>query len=99
MMHEARVEAKKHQMLLLLVMGAPSISDPSTRRSWNEQSKKVFTQYVDLIMGIEISEEDKQEQEMMEFYENVVKKVKPTIHKNDSGNVSVKGVLDIFGKV
>jgi len=85
-------------MMLLLVMGAPTISDQATRRSWNEQSKKVFTQYVDLLMGIEVSEEDLQEKEMIEFYENVVKKVKPTIHKDKDGKLSVKGVVGIFGE-
>jgi hypothetical protein len=97
MLHESRVEAKKQQMMLLLVMGSPTFGNPSDRRSWNEQSKKVFSQYVNLLMGIEVSQEDMKEEEMVKFYEEVVKKSAPTMSKDRDGKLSVTGVAEVFG--
>lgn len=84
-------------MMLLLIMGAPFITDPSHRRSWNEQSKKIYTQFVNLLTGVEVSQEDLQEEEMVQFYEEIVKKTKPVMSKDKKGKLSVTGVGNIFG--
>lgn len=84
--------------MLLLIMGSPVFHNASDRRNWNEQSKKIYSQYVNMLMGNEISEEDLQEEEMLSFYENVVKATKPIMSKNSEGKLSVTGVDGIFGK-
>lgn len=82
--------------MLLLTMGSPMITDASARRTWNEQSQKAYSQYINLLMGIEVPEEDPEEQRMKDFYENVVKTAQPTLHKDGQGKLFVTGVDEIF---
>lgn len=97
MLHEAGVEAKKHQMLLMLTIGSRSFSDPSSARSWQENCRRLFSQYANMLIGIEVSEEDLQEEQMLEFYEQMVKQSKPVIHRSKDGKLSVTGVDNVFG--
>lgn len=97
MLHEAKIEAKKQQLMLMLVMGTPTFQNPADRRTWDERAKKIYTQYINFLMGIEVSEADSQEADMLTFYEEVVKKSKPVIRKDENGKLSVVGAAEVFG--
>lgn len=89
LMREAKVEAKKQLLPLLTAIGSPSITDPAMRSQWDRQAKKIFDDYVALLCGEEISESDREEKELIEFYETHIKKSKPVL----SGNSKSKGPL------
>lgn len=93
LLYEAKLEAKRHQLLLLTTMGAPFITDANDRREWDGQAKDVFDQFVSLLFGYEnvsIRSSKKMQEDMMrEFYEVRVKPSRPKLHKNQDGSVSV----------
>jgi len=89
LLREAKIEAKKQLLPLLTVIATPAIQDPGSKSQWDRQAKKIFDEYVSLLCGEEISESDREEKELLEFYENHIKKSKPVL----SGNSKFKGPL------
>jgi len=93
LLHETRVEAKKHQMLLLTTIGAPFITTDSARSSWDRQAKQAFEEYVSLMFGEEVTPNMREENEMMEFYMNKVKNSSPVLSGSSSkGNLVVSNL-------
>ena len=79
LLYEAKLEAKKHQMLLLLTIGAPSIEGESSRSQWNSQAKNVFDEYISLMFGEETTSKRKEEAEMLKYYMEKIKNSAPVI--------------------
>lgn len=89
LLHEAKVEAKKHQLLLLTTMGSTFISDASNRRAWDEQASQVFDEYVMLNLGLSTLPQDRETTLMQKFYSEVVKDSRPTLKRGKDGKLSV----------
>lgn len=91
---EARKEAKKHELLMLLAMASPNIANEN-RRTWNTGVKKSFEAYVSLLWGAEPNETSEEDDKMVEFYEEVVKKSTVVMTKTKEGLVAtgVPGVV------
>ena len=89
LIHEAKVEAKKHQLLFLNTLGSPFITDDSARRAWDKQAKETFDQYVMLLLGQDSIPENREEALMKEYYSKVVQKSKPKMHRDKDGKLFV----------
>jgi len=85
---EARVEAKKHELMMLIALGSANIDNNGQRREWNSSVKKSFTSYVSLLWGSEPKDISQEDEQLMEFYEDVIKKSKVTVRKTDQGLVA-----------
>lgn len=92
LLHEAKVEAKKHELALMIAMGTPVISDSAQRRTWDQTAKDTFDTYVMMLLGYEGKPENLQEQRMLQFYERVIKKSSPILRRDKSGKLSVKNL-------
>lgn len=93
---ETQLEAKKGEVLMLMALTNPSIDDPKRRREWGSTIRKIWTQYVSLLLNIEIPEKTDKEIEMMEFYQNVVKPSKPKLFRDKTGSLRVSGLDQLF---
>ncbi len=89
LIHEAKVEAKRHQLLLLTTLGSPFITDDSARRTWDKQAKEVFDEYVMLLMGQEALPVNKEEARMQKFYAESIQHSKPKLVRNKDGKLAV----------
>lgn len=88
---EARVEAKKHEMLMYLVIGSSRVP-AEKEREWGVAIKKSFESYASLLWGMEPKEVTEEEQEMLEYYEEVLKKSKVHIKLGHDGKLVATGV-------
>lgn len=89
------MEAKKTEFLLLMATTNPTFTEDNQYRDWAKSVKKVWKGYVSLLMNVELPENTDEEVKMLEYYETVVKKVKPKATKTESGTVAVSG-LDLL---
>lgn len=92
LLHEAKVEAKKHELALMIAMGTPVISDASQRRTWDQTAKDTFDTYVLMLLGFEGKPENLQEQRMMDFYQKVIKPSAPVLKKDKTGKLWVENL-------
>lgn len=69
-------------MLLLITMGCASTDSASSRSEWDKQAKTVFDEYVMLMFGEEVTSKQREEAEMLKYYEEVIKTSKPVIRIN-----------------
>lgn len=89
LIHETKLEAKKHQLSLMTALGSANINSES-RSEWNRQATQVFDEYVSLMFGEEITPARKEETEMLRYYEEKIKKSKPIMMGDSSkGNLTV----------
>ena len=92
LIYEAKLEAKKHQMLFLIGIGTPTFTDSSEGRKWDKQTKRVFDEYVTLLLGQEVVPVNSEEERMKEFYEKVISKSKPKLFKDREGKLKVENL-------
>lgn len=96
LIHENRLEAKKHQMLLLITMGSALISESGARSEWDRQAKAAFEDYVLLMFGEEVSPRAKEEADLLKFYEEKIKESKPVIRGSSSkGDLRVENLPEL----
>lgn len=96
MVKEAQLDAKKTQMAMLTVLTNPQIDDPSKRREWSEAVKKVWSEYLSLLLNTELPEHTEKELEMREYYESVVKKSELRLFKDKVGRLNVDGISKLL---
>jgi hypothetical protein len=94
MTRESQLEAEKMKLVMMQTITNPSFDDSGRARQWTENVKKVWTNYLSLQYGLEISEHNEKELHMLDYYSGVIKHLKPTYQKTAKGIV-VKG-LDIL---
>jgi hypothetical protein len=93
LIHETKVEAKKHQMMLLMTLGSAEITEKANRSSWDRQAKQVFDEYVMLMFGEEVTPKMKEEAGLLKFYQDKIAKSKPRIKKDSkNGKITVEGL-------
>lgn len=85
--HESKLEAKKHQLDLMIAIGTPTIVDAAQRRAWDQQAKEVFEDYVMLSFGHETKPKDNREEVLQEYYQKVIKPSAPRLYKDKSGKL------------
>jgi hypothetical protein len=92
MTRESQLEAEKMTFIMMQTMMIPTFDNQGKAREWSEKVKRVWSNYLALQYGLEISEHTEKELQMMEYYQSVVKHLKPTLEKNKDGNYNVKGL-------
>jgi hypothetical protein len=95
MTKESQLEVEKMKMSMLTALTNPNIADPNKARDWSSNIKKHWARYLALEFNTEMPEHTEKEVEMLEYYENVVKHMKPTLEKSGSG-YNVKGLDQLF---
>lgn len=95
LIHETKVEAKKHQMLLLITLGSAAMSDNSARSEWDRQAKQAFDEYVMMMFGEEVTPRMREEENLLKFYNEKIAKSKPLMTGSSSkGNLRVTNLPD-----
>ena len=95
LIHETKVEAKKHQMLLLITMGSAAMQGNSARSGWDRQAKQAFDEYVMMMFGEEVTPRMKEEAELLKYYTEKVAPSRPVITGSSSkGNLRVTNLPD-----
>lgn len=89
LLYEAKLEAKKHKLSLLIALGSPMFSDDSQRRIWDKEAKNTFDEYLMLMLGKEGLPEDSEEARMQEYYDKVLKNSAPKLRKDSEGKLVV----------
>lgn len=92
LVHEAKLEAKKNELLLLIALGTPTMLDDAGRRSWDTQVKEVFSGLVALLLGHETAPKNNDVEIIKNFYDKVVKHTSPVLSKSADGKLTVKGI-------
>lgn len=90
--YEARLEAKKHEMFAMATTSSRSHDNANDARKWSTAVKSVFNSFVSLLFGMEPDEKSQEEQELIEFYERVVKPSKVIITKDRKGKLTATGI-------
>jgi hypothetical protein len=88
--HKAKIEAKKIQLDLMIAVSNPSFSDAAKQRTWSEEAKSIFEDYISLLLGYQTKPRNVEEKEMLQFYTDVVKNSVPIVTKDSSGKLSAK---------
>ena len=82
---------------MLIALTNPTISDPNKHREWHKAIKGVWSGYISLLLGVEIPDQTKEELEMLEYYETVVKKAKLRLVKTGKkGGIGLEGLEQLF---
>lgn len=90
---EAQLEAKKTEMVMLMALTNPTIQDPAKHREWASAIKEIWTQYLSLLLNVEMPEHTKKEVEMLEYYQSVMKHSKLKLFKDKkTGKLQVSGI-------
>jgi len=92
---ENELEAEKMKIVMLNTLTNPTIEDPGKAREWSSTIKKHWARYLSLQFNTDIPEHTEKEIQMMEYYENVVKHLKPKLEKSAKG-LAVKGLSGLF---
>lgn len=92
---ENQLEAEKAKLLMLVALTNPTISDPNKARDWSGKVKKIWADYLALQFNTDMPVKNEKEAQMAEYYENVVKHLKPVIEKSSSG-YKVQGLNHLF---
>lgn len=97
LIHEQRTEAKKHELGLFMAIGlAPAHGD---RREWVGAAKRSFDAYAALLWGQEPQEHSVEEQKLIDYYTNVVKKSTLLARVNKDGGIEAAGdIIEILRK-
>lgn len=82
---ENQLEVEKAKMMMLVALTNPEIGDAGKYREWSSSVNKIWSSYLALQFGIEVSPETEKEIAMREFYETRVKNLKPKIEKAKKG--------------
>ena len=83
---ESEREIKKTQLLAIIAVQSLPAEDDRVKKLWKE--------YLALEYGLEIPEHSDQEMQMMEYYQKVVKHLKPQLSRKN-GQLTVSG----FGSI
>lgn len=95
MTKESQLEVEKMKLTMLIAITNPNTSDPNKAREWSATVKKHWSSYLSAQFSAELPEHTEKEVEMMEYYENVVKHLKPKLEKSGKG-LNVKGLDRLF---
>ncbi len=85
LLKEAQLEAKRTEFSMLTLLTNPAISDDSKRREWVKSVQSNWKNYLGLLFYTEIPEETKEEEQMRDYYNRVVSKLKPKLVKEEAG--------------
>jgi hypothetical protein len=88
---ESEKEAKKTYMLAMIAANSIQFTDQQAATEWEQKVKKIYNQYLGLEYGIEIPEHDERELQLLEYYQNTVKKLRPKL-VNEGGKLTVFGL-------
>lgn len=89
---EAQLEAKKTEMVMLMTLTNPTIQDPAKYREWSGSIKGLWTQYLSMLLNVELPEHTKKEVEMLEYYQNTMKHAKLKLSKDKAGKLKLSGL-------
>lgn len=78
MLHEDKLELKKLEFQMMIALTTPQFSEDGRARSWTENIRKIWRQTVGLTLFVDVPENSEEETQMMEYYANVVSKLRPT---------------------
>jgi hypothetical protein len=92
MMYESKLDAKKHELNLLIALASPFITETTQRRAWDTETKRVFNEYVSLMLGQEVVPVADEVKFMQEYYAKVVKPSAPTLTRGKDGKLAVTGL-------
>jgi hypothetical protein len=91
--HQERlVEAKRAEFLMLITSSNPQFSDAAKHREWGQMSREVWKEYVGLLTNTEMSSKSAEDEKLLEYYERVVKHVKPSARMDKNGTIIVTGI-------
>jgi hypothetical protein len=93
---ESEKETKKTQLLALLVANSVDFGSTQSANAWESKIKNLWNRYLALEYGIELAPEKEKELNMLEYYQGVVQKLKPTLY-NDKGSLVVTGFDSLLG--
>lgn len=79
---ENQLEAEKMKFTMLTALTNPNLQDSGKYREWSDTLKKVWSSYLSYQFGIDVPKETEDEIKMREYYETVVKHVKPKVRRN-----------------
>lgn len=88
---ESQLEAEKMKFVMMATMTTPVFDDAGKAREWSEKVRKTWSTFLSLQYGLEVSEHNEKEIQMLEYYESVVKHLKPTLEKTTKG-YNVRGL-------
>lgn len=92
LLKEADIETRRLKFEMLQLMMAPGI-DPEKKRQWSELVGDTWKEYLGALYNIEIPDRTEKEQEMLDFYEKVVKHLKPEMYQDEkTGAIRVRGL-------
>lgn len=96
MFREAKLEAKKAEMFMLMTLTNPDLDNPNQRREWGSTVKDLWSEYLAMLMNVEMPEKTEKEVEMLEYYQSVVKKAKLKLFKTRDNRLNVSGVEQLL---
>ena len=88
---ESEREIKKTQFLAFIAMNTMQASTQEALSEQNGKIKKVWNKYLELEYGLELPEQTEKEILVAEYYDKVVKKLKPRLVRK-KGKLSVEGI-------
>jgi hypothetical protein len=97
MTREAELEAEREKLTMLNTLSNPTFSDESKAKAWEKEIQRTWSSYLHKLFHVELSEESQKDIEMLEFYNKVVKYMRPKLRQTKSGKLVVDGLkgLDV----
>lgn len=95
MTKESQLEVEKMKLVMLGTLTSPTFDDPNKARDWHGKIKKNWSSYLAMQFNVEVPEHTEKEIQMLEYYENVVKHLKPKLVKDKKG-LGVTGLNNLF---
>lgn len=96
--HKARTEAAKHKLMLLQTIGTPMFSSEEASRKWSKKAGRIFDEYLSGLFGVpdiglkEEEREEAEQEQLLEFYNKVVKPSKVKLSRNGEGKLTATGL-------
>ena len=84
---EAKKEAKKHEMMMMIAMASANIPQQA-KAEWFTTVKKTYEAYVSYSWGIEPKAIKDEDQNLLDYYEKVIKKSKVKLVNTEEGLVA-----------
>jgi hypothetical protein len=78
--------------LALLVTNCIPFSDNEKAKEWEQKIRKLFTSFLELEYGIKLPEHTEKELNMLKFYQDKVKGLKPILKVTEKGKFVVSGL-------
>lgn len=83
---------------MLQVLTSPKFSDAAQQKKWSDHVKQAWTGFLELLFNYKLTEKNEKEIELIDYYQNQIKHLRPKLMRDKVGKLVVQGLDFLKGQ-